>query len=239
MKIVVIHGSPRKGNTFKATELFKKTMREASPVEFVDFFLPRDLPEFCLGCMTCFFKGEDRCPHSEYTLPIMNQMLKADALLFTTPVYVLSLSGGMKAFLDHFGHAFIVHRPRPEMFRKKAFILSTTAGAGTKSAIRTIRKSLRFWGVNRVYSYGFALFEVDWDKMNPKRKAKIVRKLQNKALRFSKEVASGRNRRPYRMISLMFWLRRLMIKKEALDSLDRSYWIEMGWHEGKKSPFRP
>ena len=120
MKIVIVHGSPRKGNTYKATEVCKEEMRKHGEVEFAEIFLPKDLPEFCCGCMACFLKGKEKCPHAEYTIPILEHMISADALIFTTPVFALSLSGCMKSFLDHYAYIFIVHRSRIEMFKKKA-----------------------------------------------------------------------------------------------------------------------
>lgn len=182
MKIVVVHGSPRKGNTYKATELFKKEMQNQGEIEFVDFFLPKDMPEFCRGCMTCFLKGEEKCPHADYTMPILDQMVLADALIFTTPVFALSLSGCMKSFLDHFAYIFIVHRARSEMFEKKAFIISSTVGAGAKSAMKTISTSLKYWGVNRVYTYKFATFGDEWDKLKLDKKDKIEKQIKQKLL---------------------------------------------------------
>lgn len=239
MKIVVVHGSPRKGNTYKATELFKKEMQKYGEIEFVDYFLPKDMPDFCCGCMACFLKGEEKCPHANQTLPILEQMLSADALILTTPVFALSLSGCMKSFLDHFAFIFIVHRARPEMFKKKAFIISSTAGAGAKKAIKTISTSLKYWGINRVYSYSFATFGDEWDCMNVKKKNQIHMQLRKKAIRFHKDVASGKRYSPYLLIKIMFFVRKMIMKKYDDDaSIDKKYWMEKGWYKGEKSPFK-
>jgi len=239
VKIVIVHGSPRKGNTYKATELFKEEMQKQGEIEFVDYFLPKDMPEFCCGCMACFLKGEEKCPHANYTIPILEQMVSAHALIFTTPVFVLSLSGCMKSFLDHFAYIFIVHRARTEMFKKKAFIISSTVGAGTKAAIKTISTSLKYWGVNRVYTYSFATFGDEWNNMKVDKKEKIERKLKKKATRFYKEVASGKKHRPYIFIRFMYILSKFILKKYTDDSsLDKKYWIEKGWYSGVKSPFK-
>ena len=238
MKIVVVHGSPRKGNTFKATEFFKDEMRKQGPIEFVDFFLPKDLPEFCCGCMNCFLRGEEKCPHADQTLPILEQMVSADALIFTTPVFALSLSGCMKSFLDHFAYIFIVHRARSEMFTKKAFIISSTVGAGTKAAMKTISTSLKYWGLNRVYTYSFATFGDEWDNMNATKKVKFESQLKKKAVMFYKEVASGKRHSPYLLIRTMFLISKFIIKKYTDDSsLDKKYWIEKGWYDGTNTPF--
>jgi len=238
MKIVVVHGSPRKGNTYKATEQFKKEMEKQGDIEFVDFFLPKDMPEFCHGCMNCFSKGEESCPHATYTMPILEQMVSADGLIFTTPVYALSLSGCMKSFLDHYAYIFIVHRARSEMFHKKAFILSSTVGAGSKAAIKTISTSLKYWGVNRVYQYKFTTFGTEWDNMASDKKSKINREIMNEAKKFYKEVEAGKKHRPYLFIKFMFKMSRFILKKYTDDtSLDKQYWIKKGWYTGEESPF--
>ena len=244
MRIAVIYGSPRKGNTFRAAQIFLEAFRlEALSRKVYDditvdeIYLPRDLPEFCRGCMTCFLRGETRCPDATQVHPILEQMLAADALLFTTPVYVLQASGSMKNFLDHLGYIFMVHRARPEMFSKKAFILSSTVGAGTRAAIKTISTSLKYWGVNRIYSYGFAIMSEDWGKMAPKRTARVEKALKRRGAAFYRESMAGR-RRPYMHTWFLFRVLRMMIRGYDASNLDRQYWHSMGWLDGTASPFR-
>ncbi len=239
MKIVIVHGSPRKGNTYKATKLFKEEMQKQGEIEFVDFFLPKDMPDFCCGCMTCFLKGEEKCPHADYTMPILEHMVSADALIFTTPVFALSLSGCMKSFLDHYEYIFIVHRARTEMFKKKAFIISSTVGAGAKAAMKTISTSLKYWGVNRIYTYSFTTFGDEWDNMKAAKKEKSESQIRKKAAGFYKEAASGKRHSPYLHIRIMYLISKFIIKKYTDDSsLDKKYWIEKGWYEGEKNPFK-
>jgi len=237
MKIVVVYGSPRKkGNTHRMAQIFKEEMSRSGEVEFTEFFLPDALPAFCGGCMNCFNYGREKCSNAQYTLPILDALLEADAFIFTTPVFVLQASGGMKNFFDHFGHIFIVHRAEEAMFKKKAFVLSSTAGAGLGAAIKTVDTNLKFWGVNRVYSRGVALHAVEWERMSPKRKARIERKIKKDAIRFYKEVAKGKKRRAYLTPRVVFRFMRRMIKTYDDTSLDKQYWQEKNWF--KVSPFR-
>ena len=46
------------------------------------------------------------------------------------PAYVFHTTGAMKAFLDHFAYRWLPHRPAPEMFGKRAVILTQCLGAG-------------------------------------------------------------------------------------------------------------
>ena len=74
-------------------------------------------------------------------------MDEADLIILTSPVYVYHVTAPMKNFLDHQGHRWMVHRPRPEMFHKQAVCISTAAGAGMKSTNKDMQDSLFFWGV--------------------------------------------------------------------------------------------
>ena len=241
MKVIIFYGSPRKGNTYAATQILKNEMMTCGEIEFVEHFLPNDLPEFCKGCFLCLSESEQLCPHSKYTLPILENLLDADALIFTTPVYVLQTTGAVKAFFDHYSWMFIVHRAHPKMFEKKAFVLSTTVGAGTKAAMKTIITNLKFWGINKIYSAGFAMRAIDWETVNPKRREKFERKIKKFARRFFRETASGKKHSPYLLTRLMFYIRRGMLKKDMDSQSDESavadlrHWQEQGWFN--KNPF--
>ncbi|MCL2544445.1 MAG: NAD(P)H-dependent oxidoreductase [Clostridia bacterium] len=238
MKIVLIHGSPRKrGNTYTAAHQVLEAMRERGPVECTEFFMPGDLPELCAGCASCVLNGEDTCPHAAHTLPILEAMLAADALIVTTPVFVLAESGAIKNFLDHFCYLFIVHRAQPCMFAKKALVLCTTLGGGARRAMGAVAVSLKFWGINRVRRLALPMRQMSWDKVSPKRRARSQRRLQKAAGAFYREVAGGRRRMPYPILYVMYTFIRRMMKTDAYDdgSLDKRHWEERGWL--RKRPF--
>ena len=126
MKITIIHGQSHHGSTCSiARMLAKKTDGEVE-----EFFLPKDFGEFCAGCTTCFEISETKCPHFEKLIPITYAMDNADVIILASPVYVYHATGAMKAFLDHYGWRWMVHRPEAKMFSKQAVCLSTAAGAG-------------------------------------------------------------------------------------------------------------
>ena len=88
--------------------------------EVKEFFLPRDFGEFCIGCTQCFRKSETLCPHYEKINPLTEALDEADVLIFESPVYVYHVTGSMKAFLDHYGYRWMLHRPEESMFHKQA-----------------------------------------------------------------------------------------------------------------------
>lgn len=234
MKIVLINGSPRKGNTYHAAKLFLDEMANQGGITCTEYFLPQDLPEFCVGCGNCFDKGEAKCPHGKYTLPILQSMLEADALLFATPVFVWQTTGAMKNFLDHFAHLFLVHRPRQEMFSKKAFIISTATGGLKNSAIKPVTSNLKMWGMNRVYSQGFILHLMHpgtWESIDAKLRQKFEDAIRKRAREFCR-VANAKKRQPYLFTRIMFHISRRMIKADEENrAYDKSYWAEKGWME--------
>lgn len=236
MKLTVIHGSPRKGNTYHAAQQFLTELRKCdADLAVREFFLPQDLPEFCRGCMACVLKSETLCPHAKYVQPILEAMLESDALLFTTPVYVMAPSGGMKNFLDHFPYLYMVHRPRPEMFRKKAAILSTAAGAGMRSAMKPIAVSLRYWGVGTVCRLGFRILAENWDDIPPERAQKNNGRLKKAARKFYSSVQKNPSRPPV-SVRLMFHMFRSMHARGWDIPADRGYWERQGWL-GNKRPY--
>lgn len=74
MKIALIHGIGHQGSTWHYADLICQELDKLGPVEKSEFFLPRDMPHFCMGCYTCFYKGEENCPHRDSVKPIAEAM---------------------------------------------------------------------------------------------------------------------------------------------------------------------
>ena len=97
MKIVLIHGQNHKGSTYHIGRMLAdKTDGEN---EISEFFLPRDLNHFCVGCYSCM-QDIKKCPYYEEKKVIADAMEKADLLIFTSPNYCMLPSAPMKAFID-------------------------------------------------------------------------------------------------------------------------------------------
>ena len=134
MKVLVIMGSPRNGNTCHAVQRIEALMRSRiAPGEELEFtyLMLRDagLSE-CRGCFTCFTKGEEHCPLKDRAPEIERQMHEADGMIFASPVYGMNVTGLFKTFVDRF--AYIFHRPR--FFDKTALLVTTTGMLGHKDA---------------------------------------------------------------------------------------------------------
>ena len=201
--------------------------------EVTEFFLLRDFGEFCVGCTACFVESEKKCPHYEKLAPITDAMDRADVLILASPVYVYHTTGAMKAFLDHYGWRWMVHRPEEKMFTKQAVCISTAAGAGMKSTNRDMADSTFFWGVAKTYQYGVAVMETSWERVSGKKKQRIEKKLD----RLACKLKAGHGRvKPSVKTKLFFAVMRQM-QKRGWNEADMKYWRDKGWTE-KKRPWK-
>lgn len=122
MKCLIIHGSPRRGNTWDVLNRVKEEMQKNGNFEFEVVELSKEKIPMCIGCFNCIKKGEKKCPHNSYIEPIVKKMEAADAFIITTSVYSMQVSGTLKNFIDHMSYNF----RRPRFYNKKALIITTT-----------------------------------------------------------------------------------------------------------------
>lgn len=99
MKIVVITGSPRrKGNSFAMTDAFIKAA-EAKGNSVTRFDAAFMKIGGCHACMTCFKTGK-ACSFDDDFNQIAEAVLKADAVVYTMPVYWYSIPSQIKGVID-------------------------------------------------------------------------------------------------------------------------------------------
>ena len=224
MRVVVFHGSPRKGNTYYATGIFIDELKKCGDVEISEFFADKAIPELCTGCQMCLGRPQGGCCHSAYVAPILDEIIRAHALVFTTPHHgACSMSAGMKNLMDHLDFLTMNVAPRVEIFRKKAFVLTT--GAGSTAAIKPIRQALRNWGVNRVNTLGFRMFTDRWKDMPVKRQLAFEKRIRSAARRF----AALPQRPPYATTILFYHVSRFIIRRFVGEQgYPYRYWTEQG-----------
>ncbi len=223
MKIALIHGQSHKGTTYHLARLLAKKLGG----EISEFFLPRDFGEFCVGCCRCFLNSEQQCPHYERLSPITRAIDEAELVILASPVYVYHATGAMKAFLDHYGWRWLVHRPEEAMFSKQAVCISTAAGAGMRSTNRDMVHSTFFWGVGRTYRFGMGVAAIDWEGVSEKKKQKAERRLSALAQKIKRR--QGRVR-PGIKTKAMFSVMRLAFRRGG-NPADAAYWKAKGWTE--------
>jgi multimeric flavodoxin WrbA len=230
-KAILITGTEIKGCTYHLKEAFLQGLGDAFAV--TEFTLPRDMPHFCCGCKVCFFESESRCPHAESVMPIWNALLAADLIVFAAPGYVMRVPGQVKALLEHLGCHWMVHRPDPAMFTKRAAILTQSVGAPNGGAQKDLVTSLSWMGVPSIKRLGFGLMEgVIWSELSEARKAKMIAKTQAFARQFI-DMKPARKSLKTRMLFLMNkQLQQGLLKKAKTLSADNKHWIAQGWLKG-------
>lgn len=225
MNVTVIYGIEHKGSTYNITQLFLKKLKIETK-DVTEFFLPKDMPHFCIGCGNCFMKSEKFCPHYAEVNIIREAMLKSDLLIFASPVYVYHTTGQMKTLLDHFGYQWMVHRPEKKMFSKMALVISTAAGGGMKSTNKDIVDSLSFWGVGRIFKYGKGVAAINWEGVSEKNKISIEKDVESLAAKISN---ISTHITPSIGIKIKFYIMRFIHKKIGFSDVDVQYWKDQGW----------
>jgi NAD(P)H-dependent FMN reductase len=231
LHITVVYGTEHRGSTYHIAQEVVRNIRGA---ETEEIFLPRDLPEFCVGCLKCFTEEKGACAHAAYTAPIREKLLRADLIILTSPVYSFHVSGQMKAFLDHFANMWIVHRPEAGMFRKQGLVIATASGPVYRKTLGEMKDSLDFWGVARTYRIGGAVMQGRWEDVTDGIRDKLLKKAAKTAARIEKR--DGRVR-PCLRVRKWFAISRMMQKHIRANPPDVAYWERMGW-TGRARPWK-
>ena len=203
MKVTVINGNARHGSTWNSMNAIIQELGRFGSVEKTEFFLPKDMPHFCVGCFSCFFKGEQACPHAQSVQPIAQAILDADVVILTSSVYAMDVTGQMKALLDHLCYMWMSHRPNPKMFGK-------------------------FWGAARVLNFKNAVSAMKWDDVSDKKKARMSRDAARLAKRIAGYVKKG-DKMPVPLFRSFFMgIMKGMMSKNTWNPRDRKHWEDHG-----------
>lgn len=228
MKIVMLNGQNHKGSTYNIGRLVAEKIEGDN--EIIEFFFPKDLDHFCVGCYQCI-EDTVACPFYEEKKKIIDAIDAADVLIVTTPTYCMHMSAPLKSFFDMTFDLWMSHRPMESMFKKRAVIISTAAGTGTKSAIKDVEDCLFYLGIPKIYKYGIAVQAMNWDGVAEEKKNKIVRKTAKLAEKLSTSDLPNvgiKTRFTFKMMGMM--------QKKGWNSspIETQYWKEKGWLDGKK-----
>ncbi len=221
MKIVLIHGQSHKGSTYHIA----RSLADKLGGQIEEFFLPRDFKDMCLGCGQCILKDEKLCPHYANIAPITAAIDAADLLILESPVYAYHVTSAMKAFLEHYGWRWMLHRPEGSMFNKQVVCIATAAGGGQKNTCQDMADSAFYWGAGKIYKRGYAIRAMKWADVKPEMKAKIdadMDKLAGKIKGLYGRVKPGLKTR------LFFFIMGRIVSIRP-DSVDYAYWKDQGW----------
>ncbi len=179
MKILIINGSPRKGNTKFALETMKSALKEKyqhATCEFVNVATLKIAG--CINCDACK-NNSGNCIHKDDTATYMDKMLEADVLIFGTPVYWWGMSGQLKIFIDKFYSKDGIIQESP---RKKVCVLAFGANEITDIQYKLISEQFKsicdFLKWELLFSESYACFEKDDLKKNTSMTNEIIKLIE-------------------------------------------------------------
>ncbi len=230
MNITVINGTEKHGVTYRLKELFLEELRGGAHI--TEFYLPKDCPSFCAGCVSCIFHGEGTCKDAGYVQKIAASLLKADLIVMTSPVYVMHATGAMKSLLDHFAYLWMNHRPALEMFGKRAVIITQCLGAGAGATAKDIKHSLSWWGISQIAVFkGRLMGAIVWEELEEKKRLELTKRMERLSEKFS-HIHYERPPRVRLATRVKFLFCRMLQKslhKNDPEYPDGAYWARKGW----------
>lgn len=124
-KVVVLSTSLRtNSNSELLAKSFVEGAKEAgNEVEYISL-KNKDI-RFCIGCLACQKTGH--CIIKDDVADIMNSVLEADVVVWSTPIYYYEMSGQMKTLIDRLNPMF----SKDYKFRD-VYLLATAAEEGDK-----------------------------------------------------------------------------------------------------------
>ncbi|MDR2171755.1 MAG: flavodoxin family protein [Planctomycetaceae bacterium] len=121
MKIIAINGSPRKN--WNTATLLQKALdgADSQNAETEMFHLYELKYRGCVSCFGCKRKdGDHTCALQDDLTPVLEKLKNADAIIFGSPIYFMSVTSGMSSFLERFLYPYIKYDLEcPSLFSKK------------------------------------------------------------------------------------------------------------------------
>jgi len=98
---VIVYGSPRlkKSGSFHLGENFAIGLKKGG-VSIEEIMVHKKNIKPCLGCFTCWTKTPGKCVHHDDMEEILPIIDKADLIVYAIPLYIYSVPGPVKIFLD-------------------------------------------------------------------------------------------------------------------------------------------
>jgi len=217
MKVVVILGSHRKGNTLKTINQIEEKMQSLGNVEFTYLHLKNVNLKTCIGCFQCIQKGSDICPIKDDKNLILNTLLNSDGVILASPAYNFNVSTMMKNFIDRFAH--LGHQPK--LFNQHVLLLSTTAGTGAAEVITYLYKYVaKLWGFRSIISIKF--LTPPYEK-SIKHKNSDTQKIDNISKKFFNKMQSKNNYLRFHHVEQFCSLRAIFTMKQMKEAFPADY----------------
>ena len=223
MKILVLHGSMRKGNTYALVQeilnrLSSKPDVVIQEINVADLNLP-----FCRSCHMCFSKGEEYCPDYSVMRDVQTALLDCDGFIVSGVTYMWALNAAMKNLLDHLAYGF----HRPALFEKKGMVVTTATGVGEKAVAKYLKSVLGQWGVNKAIIV--TQNEKEQKLLTPERFSAMLDRF---AELFYRQIASKKTLSPrVKSIAVHNAFRAMSLSKFSENERDTQFWSQAGMNK--------
>ena len=102
MNVLLINGSPkdRRSNTYRLSAAFLEGLRRSAEVAVKEVCAAKLDIKPCLGCFACWNKTPGKCCIQDDMAAVLEDMLWADVILWSFPLYYFSVPGKLKTLID-------------------------------------------------------------------------------------------------------------------------------------------
>ena len=141
MKIVVLNGSPRKGNTAALVDAFVEGA-EAAGHEVEVLHVGKMKIAGCLGCEYCHTKGEGTCVQKDDMAKVMPAYLDSDMVVYASPIYYFDVTAQLSAATQR-----VYAIGKPSKASKAALLLSSASPNPFGGAIASYQAMCAYMGL--------------------------------------------------------------------------------------------
>ena len=138
MKIEILNGSPKVGNTAAMVSAFKEGA-EAAGHEVEVLHVGKMKIAGCLGCEYCHGKGEGQCVQKDDMEKVMPAYREADMVVYASPIYYFAMTAQLNAAIQR-----VYAIGKPAKAKKAALLLSSSSPNPYDGAIATYKGMLAF-----------------------------------------------------------------------------------------------
>ncbi|MGZ4919469.1 MAG: flavodoxin family protein [Halobacteriota archaeon] len=145
MRIVGLNSSPRKqrSRTLKLVEaVLEGGKTEGADIKLIEICSLNI--QYCIGCQVCCAEG--RCVHEDDFIALLDEMARADGVVFGSPVYMFGVSAQLKAVIDRMEEPVY----RQVLAGKYGCSVVTAGSAGYKGVLRYLNCMLNQLGAMTV-----------------------------------------------------------------------------------------
>ena len=141
MKIAVLNGSPKRGNTAVMVNAFVEGA-EAAGHEVEVLHVGKMKIAGCLGCEYCHTKGEGACIQKDDMAEVMPAYLESDMIVYASPIYYFDVTAQLSAAMQR-----VYAIGKPAKATKAALLLSSGSPNSYDGAIATYKAMVGYLGL--------------------------------------------------------------------------------------------